>query len=427
MPLPAIMTKPLTAITIDDVMALCTEGATEGQYLDFKENLSGRGETGNTWNEGGDFSARAAAELARSVVAFANAEGGWLVLGIREDGNHPARAREITPLRACGELARRLRQSIQARIDPTPLGLDAWGIDAAAGGAGVVILRMPASPYAPHAVVTDRRLECYIRRNDECRPMTMRDIQERTLEISRGLGGLEALLDQHRATFANLLAPDDKGLPNARREFLAYRVTALPTRARFEIERVYRGNWTRAVKPDRSIEKPGGGDAHNLHSGMTSLGPFRPSLRAAISSFCHDGYRIELSISAEGGINFTHSDAAHADGIFLDWIGADVLNVLHIADAVRAAAGHADAEYALEVGIIRRHAGGPILPTFKLAPLGAHNLGLRSGEAPSPVRLPIWRVGAATEFGDVSISVMNDLCNAAGWEEISGYSLKADN
>src|SRR5260221_3170720 len=193
------MPKPLAELTADDIKEIVAERVSEGQYLDFKQNLSGRGNTGNDWNDGAtSIAPRAVNELARSLVAFANAEGGWVLLGICEANDRPHHADSITPLRACDELARRLRQSLHERIDPIPLGLDARGIDTDGVGGGVVVLRMPASSSAPHGLRTDHGIECYIRRNDECRPMTMRDIQERTLDITRSIGAVEALFAERR-------------------------------------------------------------------------------------------------------------------------------------------------------------------------------------------------------------------------------------
>jgi predicted HTH transcriptional regulator len=176
-PMLALMSKSVSELTAADIQALCDEGAIEDQYLDFKEALSEREEPGRGWNDGNDnLSPRAVISLARVAVAFSNADGGWIIVGIREEAGPPSRAGEIVPLRACHDLARRLWQSLHARIDPAPIGLDVRGVEVADDGGGVVVIRAPASPYAPHGIVDDRKRECFIRRNDECRPMTMRDI-----------------------------------------------------------------------------------------------------------------------------------------------------------------------------------------------------------------------------------------------------------
>lgn len=152
-----LMTKALTALTRDDIEELCQIGASEGQFLDFKANLAGKGTAGDAWNQGSnELPDTAVNELAKSIVAFANAEGGWIVLGIRETSK-PARAESISPMRACHDLARRLRQSLDARIDPTPTGIETWAVETEPGtDRGVVVLRMPASAYAPHGVIRDR-------------------------------------------------------------------------------------------------------------------------------------------------------------------------------------------------------------------------------------------------------------------------------
>jgi len=41
------------------------------------------------------------------VIAFANAYGGWFLVGVEETKTKPARATAIAPIRDCAELAER--------------------------------------------------------------------------------------------------------------------------------------------------------------------------------------------------------------------------------------------------------------------------------------------------------------------------------
>ncbi|HFB38897.1 MAG TPA: ATP-binding protein, partial [Oceanithermus sp.] len=64
-----IFDKPLDTLTEADLLALVERGVTEGPHLDYKRGLGTKGEN---------------KELAKDVVAFANAYGGYLVFGVEE-------------------------------------------------------------------------------------------------------------------------------------------------------------------------------------------------------------------------------------------------------------------------------------------------------------------------------------------------------
>ena len=73
--------------TCDDVRAFGTRGIGEGPMMDYKESISFR--------EQGTLTEGAKKELARDVSALANAQGGMLVIGVKD----PAREGEPPPPR----------------------------------------------------------------------------------------------------------------------------------------------------------------------------------------------------------------------------------------------------------------------------------------------------------------------------------------
>jgi hypothetical protein len=424
--LASLMSKSLRDLSFSDVNELCQERAAEGQYIDFKRNLSGRGETGSDWNDGSEaINPRAVNELARALVAFANAEGGWLVLGIEEAAGRPARAEKITPLRACHDLARRLQQSLSERIDPFPLGLQIAGIETAAEGHGVVIMRMSASPYAPHGVRSDQGggWQCYARRNDECRPMTMRDIQERTLEVNRGMSAVEAIFERRREAFRDRRVPLGVGNVLNDMKSIGWRITAVPLRDRFALEKVYRQNWLDGCRRSRFLVHPEGA-RYELYSALSGLGQFRPALRGTTSTHTRPGHLKELLITSTGVVSFEVKDAERVERIYLSWIGADTMNVLQIVNTIRSAAGNAEAEYGIDAEIVRMNELGEPAP-FAVVPLGAQG-DFSDSAALSPLRVPIWRVTDASAFGSIAVGIMADVCNAVGWQDLDGFSFEAD-
>ena len=62
--------------TCDDVRALETQGIGEGPTMDYKERLS--------FTEQGTLTAGTKKELARDLSALANAQGGLLVIGVKD-------------------------------------------------------------------------------------------------------------------------------------------------------------------------------------------------------------------------------------------------------------------------------------------------------------------------------------------------------
>ena len=62
-------TKPASELTYEDIADLTSSGEPESILLDYKKMVSGSG--------------REKAELAKDICAFANSQGGYLVIGVR--------------------------------------------------------------------------------------------------------------------------------------------------------------------------------------------------------------------------------------------------------------------------------------------------------------------------------------------------------
>lgn len=149
---------------------------------------------------------------------MANAQGGSLFLGIAETTDKPPRAHAVNPLPRVGELARRFEDQARSCIDPPLSRLQILPIETDGQGGGVVVFRAPPSRAAPHRLTTTR--ESYVRRGPSTVKMTMREIQDMTLNLARGLAGVDATFKERRGAF------HDWG--RSQREVIAYRVTALP-------------------------------------------------------------------------------------------------------------------------------------------------------------------------------------------------------
>ena len=99
----AVLTKPAELLVAGDIQALIDESVPEGAQIEFKESLPARGSGDpDPWmQDDGRIGDRARNEILEEVVAFANAYGGALVLGIAESRSKPPVAANAAPLPRC--------------------------------------------------------------------------------------------------------------------------------------------------------------------------------------------------------------------------------------------------------------------------------------------------------------------------------------
>jgi hypothetical protein len=176
-----ILGGALEDLTPNDLNRLCSDEVAEGTEVEFKSDLpvkNGRGP--DPWHEGGSIGDYARNEIAEEIIAFANTFGGVLCIGVKESEDHPKRAAGLQPIPRVHDLARRMRQAIYDIIDPPLPMLEAVGIDLDSKGQGVVILRVPASRRKPHRHNINK--EVFYRRADETVRISMREIQELTVQ-----------------------------------------------------------------------------------------------------------------------------------------------------------------------------------------------------------------------------------------------------
>ena len=228
-----LISKPAEQIAINDITALIETQVPEGEQIEFKESLRRRKNSPDPWilgkNEIGD---GARDEVLEEAVAFANAHGGALLIGIRESESNPPVAAEITPVPRCFELAERFKLKFRDCVEPQIPNLEVFAIPTDSES-GVVIIRVGRSRLAPHRV--KGTLKCTVRQADRCESMTMREIQDMTLNVSRGMERLDKRLKERSERFGRefdlLATPGDA---------FGLRFTALPVGEEARFHRVYR-------------------------------------------------------------------------------------------------------------------------------------------------------------------------------------------
>ena len=272
-----VISKSADQIGMNDIEALIASQVPEGEHIEFKESLSEGGKSPDPWIEGKDrIGDRARNKVLEEAVAFANAHGGALLIGIRESTTKPPVATEIKPLLRCAELAERLGLMFRDCVEPQIPRLEVFGVPTE-GESGVVVIRVGRSRLAPHRVTPTR--VCPVRRADRCESMTMREIQDMTLNVSRGMERFERRLADRSERFQReldrLKTPDDS---------YGLRFTALPVGEEVQFDRVFhqRKIIDELYTPWRTVIWKKGNDSRQLE-GLPEFPPlyWRPILRGA--------------------------------------------------------------------------------------------------------------------------------------------------
>ncbi len=357
-----ILTRPANQVGVREIESLVNLHLPESDQIEFKRSLPSERNTSDPWMAGEDQIGKPAKDkIVKESVAFANAHGGALLLGIEESDTNPPVATRISPIPRCEDLSERLKLVFRDRVEPQLPLLEIFSVPTEDRG-GVVVIRVGRSRLAPHRVT--KTLICPIRRSDRCEAMTMREIQDMTLNVSRGLERMEKRLSDRsrrfRKEFKCLTTPDDA---------YGIRLTAVPVGDEIRINRVFhRGRlaegleepWHNVLSHQEGSVRPLAG----LGSGGTVVAQhWRPKLRAA---------RAE---SHADGISVSHIDNSyrelHCDGLIelgyvcvhqhplLPGLAVQMFaNLATWADRVRNQASAPSAEYVLEFEVFS--AGGPV-------------------------------------------------------------------
>ena len=359
-----VLSKPSDQIGIADINAVIDSEVPEGEQIEFKESLPAKGQTSDSWTTGenqiGDV---AKDKILTEVVAFANAHGGALLLGIKESATKPPVAAKIAPIPRCADLAERLKLVFRDRVEPQLPRLEVFAVPTKDEG-GVVIIRVGRSRLAPHRISKTR--VCPIRRSDRCEEMTMREIQDMTLNVSRGLEQLEKRLlersERFKEEFKRLQTPEDA---------FGIRLTAVPTGEEIRIDRVFHQGRIRNEYTIqwRAVSRQRGANQNTLYAPFISPpSAWQPRLRGTRAEFSLD--RSDLSANSyrelhcdglvELGLVRCSAECRSNPMFSPDWLVVMFANVAVWADHVRTQANAPATEYALEVEI--RVEGDAVLP-----------------------------------------------------------------
>lgn len=337
----SVLSKPADQIGVADIQELIDSQVPEGQEIEYKEALSTDDGSPDRWVTQGDrIGLIAKQKVLEETVAFANAHGGALVLGIAESDTKPPVAVRITPVPQCAHLAERLRLVFRDCVDPQIPSLEIFAVRTL-GDHGVVVIRVATSRTAPHRVEPTR--ECTIRRSDRCETMSMREIQDVTLNLSRGMDRLERRLSERKDNFHQ----EFEHLENPGDAF-GIRVTAAPIIDDVSFDQVY----GRAGIYRPAFEMSFFGDTRLVDAEPSSW--WKPILRAARLDFDESRYRYSYEeVHCDGLVESAEISCATE----LDPYDAltKFAAIAIWSDRVRSASANPASEYAVDVEVnIRR-------------------------------------------------------------------------
>ena len=393
-----LLSKPVDEIGTADILALINLEVPEGEQVEFKKEPPGENGKPDPWMNGHKMVNYAKDRILKEVLAFANAYGGMLVIGIDESVTKPAVATRITAVPRCVELAESLKLVFRDRVEPQLARIDIAGIPTENDGSGVVIIRVGKSRLAPHRVT--RTLICPIRRADRSEEMTMREIQDMTLNVSRGLEGLEKRLAQRCKNFSREFTR-----PTFERK-LGFRVTGVPVVDEIRFDRVFRrGGLVEGfdVQKKTIFRVTNGRDPFHAPVAGTGIDRWRPLLRGA---------RAEQEFKGSPGHFYFCYSELHCDGlvesgwiqeceegIWSERLTAMFANLAHWADRIRQNADAVTLEYALSAEL--RTTGNVIIdgPVQKVANL----------REPFETRFPQYALNEPDQIGRLLTQFNRDL------------------
>jgi hypothetical protein len=161
--------RSLHDLSLSDFQLLIDNHVPEGPHLEYKEAA---------------YSGRPAdiREMLRDVTALANAEGGYLVMGIREDNY--SRAAALSPIDDPNTKVQAINQACLDGIQERIPGLEVISYEIGFNQ-GIIVIRVPPSEQRPHMMVRDQSTDFVHRYGTDKRMMTLAEIRELVLANPR--------------------------------------------------------------------------------------------------------------------------------------------------------------------------------------------------------------------------------------------------
>lgn len=400
----------LSDVTAAEILSLFEADVSEGLDLEFKRSLPAKSGT-DPWMIGGRIGDEAKDHLTREIIAFANTDGGTLIVGVDED---PANKRAIAPIRPipkCKEAANNLYQSIGQRIEPRLPVFECEGVVTEADGtSGVIVMRTLSSYLAPHRHTQDRH--CYVRRNDASEPMSMAEIQEKTRRITNGMRDINDAFAESANRFHNWIPADHQathpvnGVQSIYREnkiggndwigAWALRLSATPL-ARLAANSLLRGDKMKLLEFPTLRGSGRQGLLQNLE--LQTVRAWQQRLRSVERTFEGSNFTGMDRLTAEGQIErfvftaYPEEKKPRYMFISVNELMWNISSLMWFAHVIRSSLSRPSQPFALEVELVHSH-------TLYLEPYAGP--APRGGQVISPHRVlfPRYELGGIDQFDE---------------------------
>lgn len=376
------------------------EEVRESDVVEFKEALSARGGRDGWHNGANKIGEPARDKIVSEVIAFANAHGGTLVLGIAETDDKPPRAGKVLPIRECADLAGRLALMLRDVVEPPFAPFPVVRAVEMSGRDGVVAIQVAPSRNAPHRHSSN--LESYVRRGEHTQRMTMREIQDMTLQVERGLTLIERQFSQSAERF-RIFFPPSTGF--------ALRATAVPL-SPMSLPIPNDNTFNPSVEQFKGTRGP-----QRVTAVLASPGVFRPTLRAIRASNHNDGGDISFEVRDNGQIEiFCSWRREERLTLHAEWFLGLACNALSTTDYSRQLAGVPGTEYGLELAVYA--GGGFVVESYQGSEYGSATWNLGS------ITFPRYSVGDRASFPDLVELIDRDFWNATGLRGVPSLAIE---
>ncbi|WP_081738731.1 AlbA family DNA-binding domain-containing protein [Mesorhizobium ciceri] len=411
----SILRTPISKIAIADLEELCVVGARETAELEFKGELpfrSSKEVSADRWITHGDrIGDYARDKLLAELIAFANAEGGTLIIGLHETDDEPRRAGQLKALPNCEDLARRLLDACEDVIEPRLPLIEGRAIPVPDGeGQGYIVIRVSGSGSGPHRLASDGHF--YIRRAERSVKMDVREIRDRFLELARTGDAIEgkfrSRVGAHRRRFDALASSDRTGETH----FTGLTVTAIPLNswnigALTDKENQKRLWWTGGPF---AIRQGGTEVAYPIHFPADR---FASGSEIGLRSLRGQPGDVERLLTSDGVVEFSVFVAESpgrgktfqgTGSLFLDWVVALMAGTIAQVDHLRTSFARDAAEFGLQM---------IISSNLELSPRWGRAMGW-SSEKFEQLVLPKQLIGPRDTFDDVVNLLLRDILNHCG-------------